>query len=66
LISEDGSNWTPVVTGAAFANIKNNPVKQEVRFERTYVGRFIRLDAVSTVNENDQQVSAAEIGVLTK
>jgi alpha-L-fucosidase len=66
LISEDGSNWTPVVTGAAFANIKNNPVKQEVRFERTYVCRFIRLDAVSTVNENDQQVSAAEIGVLTK
>ncbi|MDQ3279374.1 MAG: alpha-L-fucosidase, partial [Bacteroidota bacterium] len=65
-VSEDSTTWTRVISGAAFANIKNNPVKQDVRFDRSYAARYIRLDAISTVNEQEQQLSAAEIGVLTK
>ncbi|HEV7329416.1 MAG TPA: alpha-L-fucosidase [Flavisolibacter sp.] len=65
-ISEDGTNWTSAIERAAFANIGNNPVRQDVRFNRTYKARFIRLEALSTVNENDQQLSVAEIGVLTR
>ncbi|WP_279296701.1 alpha-L-fucosidase [Paraflavisolibacter caeni] len=64
--SEDRINWTRVVNNAAFANIKNNPVKQDVLFERSYAARFIKLEVLSTVNENDQQITVAEIGVITR
>jgi alpha-L-fucosidase len=65
-VSEDGNDWKEVVRNSAFANIKNNPVKQDVRFDRSYVARLIKIEALSTVNENDGQLSIAELGVITR
>jgi alpha-L-fucosidase len=64
-ISGNGTDWQRVSEGA-FANIKNNPVKQEVRFNKSHAGRYIRLEALSPANEKEHWVSAAEIGVITK
>ena len=64
-VSEDGTQWKKVMDKATFANIKNNPVKQDVRFDQTQKARFIKLEALSSVI-GDQQLSVAELGILTK
>ena len=64
-VSEDGTQWEKVINNATFANIKNSPVKQEVRFDQSHKARFIKLESLSSVN-GDHQLTVAEIGVLTK
>jgi alpha-L-fucosidase len=65
-VSDNGKDWKQIIKDATFANIKNNPVKQNVKFDKAYSGRFIRLEALSPANDKDHWVSAAEIGVITK
>ena len=65
-ISNDGKNWQKVVSDVAFANIKNNPVKQEVKFDKPYQSRFIKLEALAPADEKEHWASVAEIGVITK
>lgn len=65
-VSADGTSWNKVIDNGSFSNIRNNPVLQEVKFNKTYPAKFIKLEAISTLNENDQMVSAAEMSVLTK
>lgn len=65
-VSDDGEQWTKVRNNARFSNIRNNPVLQEVKFEKAYAAKFIKIEAVSLINENDKTISAAEIGVLTR
>jgi alpha-L-fucosidase len=60
--SADGRTWTTLVDGGRFANIRNNPVLQEVRFP-TVIARYFRFTGLSSV-DGDGEVSAAEIGVL--
>ncbi|MGA0555088.1 alpha-L-fucosidase [Larkinella sp. VNQ87] len=63
-VSENGTDWKPVLEKQSFANIKNNPVKQTVPFASPQQARFIKLVALSSVNENEQFASAAEVGVI--
>jgi alpha-L-fucosidase len=63
-VSDDGTTWQPVLENSSFANIKNNPIKQEVPFQKARQARFIKLVAHSPVNETDTWASAAEVGVL--
>ncbi|MGV3556705.1 alpha-L-fucosidase [Larkinella arboricola] len=63
-VSENGTDWKPVLEKQAFANIRNNPVKQEVPFASPQKAKFIKLVALSSVNENENWASAAEVGVL--
>lgn len=65
-VSEDGNNWIKVMNNAAFDNIKNNPVKQLVKFDRSYKVRFIKLESISTTDGNNKRISVAEIGALTR
>jgi alpha-L-fucosidase len=65
-VSADGKNWQKVIDQGTFANIKNNPVRQEVKFEKPYLAQYIRLQGLSSVNEKEHLVSAGEIGILTK
>jgi alpha-L-fucosidase len=65
LTSADGKKWTAVVNNATFGNIKNNPVRQDVRFDKEVKTRYIKLEcAESTCGNKD--VTIAELGVLTK
>ena len=59
--SADGTHWTTDSEGR-FANIKNNPVVQEVPFAPV-TAHFFRFTALKEVNGNDA-TTAAEISVL--
>jgi alpha-L-fucosidase len=65
-ISEDGQNWEEVIEKESFANIKNNPVKQEVRFDHSYQTRYIKFVSHASVNGGDTASSVGEIGVITQ
>jgi alpha-L-fucosidase len=60
--SADGRTWTTLVDGGRFANIRNNPVLQEVRFP-TVTARYFRFTGLGAADRNDK-ISAAEVGVL--
>ena len=62
--SLDGKRWTPVKRNASFDNIQNNPMQQWVHFEHPARARYIRLEAVETV-EPGQRVTIGEIGVIS-
>jgi len=60
--STDGKIWASVAKGE-FANIANNPILQEVRFD-SVEARFIRLKAIKTTDGNS--ATFAELGILTR
>lgn len=60
--SLDGSAWTTAATGA-FANIRNNPVLQTIRFPGAVQARYFRFTALSEIDGADH-ASAAEITIL--
>ncbi|MCH7408036.1 alpha-L-fucosidase [Belliella sp. DSM 111904] len=60
--SLDGKNWHDLAIGE-FSNIHNNPIRQEVRFEKVQT-RFVKLTSLETWDGNATQY--AEIGVLTQ
>lgn len=62
--SFDGEKWKKIIT-SSFENIKNNPVQQFVRFEKSIKASFIKLESLSEINGNPW-ASAAEIGVITE
>lgn len=63
--SLDGKQWEKVISKGEFSNIQNNPVKQEVRFEKPLTAKFIRLEALGAVDKREY-TSANEIGIITK
>ncbi len=64
-VSKDGRNWIKVPVKGEFSNIKNNPIKQEVMFGRTYPARYFKFVTLSDIN-NEKWASVAEIGVITE
>ena len=62
--SNNGKTWDMIIEDQ-FDNIKNNPVKQEVLFDSNISARFIKIVALSEINDNPW-ASAAEIGVITQ
>lgn len=64
--SADGKEWgQPAATGS-FDNIRNNPVRQTVRFSQPVNARYIRLVALEPADETDRSAGIAELGILTK
>jgi alpha-L-fucosidase len=61
-VSADGKSWSSISKGE-FANIANNPIQQEVRFD-SISAQFIRLKAVKTTDGN--AATFAELGILTR
>ena len=67
LLSRDGRNWTKVIDKGTFANIKNNPIQQRVRFDQAYANiRYFKIVSHASVNEGELATSVAEIGVITQ
>ena len=68
LTSNDGKNWTTVISNGTFGNIKNNPVRQDVKFDKAVKARYIKLESLMSVcgeiGSND--VTVAEFGVITR
>ncbi len=64
-ISPDKEQWTSIQTNGIFNNIKNNPIRQDVNFNRSYSGRYLQLEPVETTVPAEN-FTLAEVGVLTK
>ncbi|GAB3357822.1 alpha-L-fucosidase [Arachidicoccus ginsenosidivorans] len=60
-ISNDQKQWRKVA-GGEFSNIKANPVLQSVHFSTPVSARFIKLEAIHTVD--GKPAAIAELGVL--
>lgn len=60
-ISEDGENWQKVIDEGTFGNIKNNPIQQEVNFDKIYDAPHIKLQGLSSVNGDESLASVGEI-----
>jgi len=60
--SEDGRDWTVNVEAGSFANVRNNPDLQEVRFAPV-TARYFRFTALDEVWRNGWS-SAAELSVI--
>ncbi len=63
--SLDGKKWQKMKSGA-FANIKNNPVRHDVLFDRPTEVRYFKMDILETADPKDSGATIAEIGVLTR
>jgi len=64
-VSKDGKKWTTAAEGR-FDNIANNPVLQEILFEKTYKQiRYIRFSALQSTRKNQKYCTVAELGVIT-
>lgn len=59
--SEDGKKWTTVKKNSIFNNIKNNPIKQEVNFDKPLKAKFIKFEPVETTTGNKTYI-VAELG----
>lgn len=63
--SVDGAAWQKAACKGEFANIKNNPIKQEVLFDAPATARFFKLVALDEV-EGKEWTSVGELGVTTR
>ncbi len=57
-ISNDGTNWIKVLNNQTFGNIKNNPIKQKVLFDKKYKTRFFKLETLSQAEGNGKEAAA--------
>lgn len=64
-VSTDGKNWGRPVASGQFANIKNNPVLQQIPFNKVNA-RYVRLVATAPADEKQPWAGIAELGVVTR
>jgi len=62
-ISADNKNWTQIRSNVIFNNIRNNPIRQDVRFDEEIDARFIKLEPLELSNDNDKY-SVVELGLI--
>lgn len=62
--SNDGKTWNKIKTNSAFDNIKNNPVKQSIKFDKQVSVKFIKLEPLQTTNAAEDY-TITEIGIIT-
>lgn len=65
-ISTDGTNWNKIISNETFGNIKNNPVKQKILFDKKHKARFFKLETLTQVDGNKNATAVNEIGILTQ
>ncbi|MCL3782533.1 alpha-L-fucosidase [Prolixibacteraceae bacterium JC049] len=64
-VSKDGKSWKKVKSRAEFSNMKNNPIKQYVRFGKTYKARYFKFESVEGI-ANEAWLSLGELGIITR
>jgi len=55
-ISKNGKQWQRIIDNGIFNNIKNNPIRQDVRFEKEVKASYIKLQPVQLTNNADKYV----------
>jgi len=64
--STDGANWNKIISNQTFGNIKNNPVKQKVLFDKKHKARYFKLETLAQVDGNTKAASLSELGIILK
>ena len=64
-VSTNGTDWTEIPTTGEFSNIENNPITQNVYFDKTYKARYFKLEALREMNGRNF-VTIGEVGVIPK
>ena len=64
-LSTDGKKWNTVLKGKEFSNIGNNPVLQEIKFDRTIPAKYMKLTCISDLND-EGWMNIAELDVITQ
>lgn len=64
-VSSDGKTWGAPIRMGEFSNIKNNPIRQLIKFDKPVRAKFIKLISKSTVR-NSSQISIAEIDIFAE
>jgi alpha-L-fucosidase len=59
----DGQTWQLEGNDREFENIRNNPIAQNVWFEKELDVRFLKIEPIET-NDNNGTYSVAEFGVI--
>lgn len=54
--SEDGQSWNKIIDNTLFNNMRNNPLKQEIKFEKPIKARYLKLEPVETTTGNTTYV----------
>lgn len=62
-VSTDGNTWTTLRENGLFNNMRNNPIRQDVYFERSVKAKFIRIEPVELTKISDHY-AVAEFGVI--
>ncbi len=62
-VSMDIKNWTPLKSNALFNNIRNNPIRQDVLFDKETNARYIKLEAVEVADGSDTY-HIVELGII--
>ncbi|NDV66455.1 alpha-L-fucosidase [Bacteroides sp. 224] len=55
-ISTDGKQWEKVISNGIFNNIKNNPIQQDVRFEKNIKASYIKLQPTQLTGDAKEYV----------
>ena len=62
-VSSDGIHWRTPVASGEFANIQNSPTEQNILFATPVTGRYVRLKALSTV-DNQNCIGVTEFNII--
>lgn len=64
-VSGDGTNWTILKNNAIFNNIKNNPIRQDVSFDKPVQAKYIKIEPLELTAKSDKY-TVSELGIITK
>ena len=64
-VSSDAAVWTQMGGEREFENIRNNPIAQNVRFEKPVKARYIKFEPTETT-DNNGTFTVAEFGAIIK
>lgn len=64
-VSLDNQNWHKMKSNAIFNNIKNNPIVQNVPFDKAVDARYLKIRPTELTNKADKY-SIAELSVITQ
>jgi alpha-L-fucosidase len=64
-VSLDGVKFEKVMNNKMFNNIKNNPIKQFVKFGKAVKGKYFKFESLSEI-DNKAWLSVGELGIITK
>lgn len=63
-ISSDGKNWSEPTPQREFGNIKNNPIRQYVHFDRPHKARYFKLEVMEGTNGGKPTVHPSQVAIL--